>query len=125
MEKVLENEFAYVTLLAGVATLITGIIFRAFPPKKLRWYNSIPLQSAWRQNEVIQRKAMRWTVKPCFILAGLFIGLAILSLTFHSPVFTFHSAIILTILCYSVAILLRNTYLKRHFDENGNPRNSE
>jgi hypothetical protein len=125
MEKVLENEFASVTLLAGIATLITGIIFRAFPPKKLRWYNSIPLQSAWQYNEVIQRKAMRWTVKPSFILAGLFIGLAILSLTLHSSVFSFHSAIILTILCYSVVILLRNTYLKRHFDENGNPKNYE
>jgi hypothetical protein len=122
MEKVLENQFAFLTLLAGVAMLTAGIIFRLFPPKRLRWYNSIPLQSAWRYNEVIQREAMRWTVKPAFLMAGLFIGLAILSLTFHSPLFTFSSAICLTILCYSVAILLRNRYLKRHFDENGNAR---
>jgi hypothetical protein len=125
MEKVLENEFAFLTLLAGVAMLTTGIIFRLFPPKKLRWYNSIPLQSGWQYNEDIQRKAMRWTVKPSIIMAGLFIGLAILSLTFPAPFFTFSSAIFLTIVCYSVAILLRNRYLKRHFDENGNPRKND
>ena len=123
MDNILENEFAGITLLTGVAMIACGIIFRFFPPKKLHWYNSIPLNSAWQNNEVVQREAMRWTVRPSFTMGLFFTGLALLSLAYPaSPLFTFTSAMFLAVVCCLAGIVLRERHLKRLFDEDDNLR---
>ena len=120
MEKVLDNEFAFISLLTSVAMLAAGIYFKAFPPQKLNWYNSIPLKSSWQYNKAVQREAMRWTIKPAIIMAGLFMGLAFLSLTFASlPIFSFYSASFLTMACCYALILMRKRHLQRLYEDNG------
>ena len=123
MDKVLDNEFAFINLFTGVLMLITGILFIAFPPKKLRWYNTLPLPSNWQYNEEIQLEAMRWTIKPIFFMGILFTGLGVLALAFPSiPFFSLQTATLFMIVCCFITNYLRKRHLKRLFDDHGNSR---
>ena len=126
MENVLSNSFAFFMLLYAMLMLITGIIFKVFPPKKLRWYNSIPFPSSWQYNKAVQLEAMQWSIKPALLMAVFFIGLAFLALVLPwSPFFTFGSAFFLTSVCSVILISLRKRHLKRLFDEDGNLRRND
>lgn len=117
------HPFTYLTLLTGILLIITGIVFKMLSPKRLTWYNTLPLKPEWQQSKIVQQEARNWSYKPSLFVGLLLIATAFLPLIFPaSPVFTFTSALGLITVCGIVLIRLREKHLNRLFDERRNPK---
>ncbi len=119
------NYFALLTFFTGILFLVQFIIFKFFPPANKRWYNEIVVKKEWRDNIAIWREAQRFLIIPYFILGVFYIVAAILSIFFSAPaIFSFEVAIKIIAISILIVVPIRNEYLEKRFDEDGNPRST-
>ncbi len=117
------NYFAFLTFFTGILFLVQFIIYKFFPPVNKRWYNDIMVKKEWRDNTEVWREAQRFLIKPCFILGLLFFVAGTFSLFISAPaIFSFEGAIKLIAISILIVVPIRNRYLEKRFDEEGNPR---
>ena len=121
MEFTALNEFSFLTFLAGGIFLITGIIYKYYPPQTMTWY-AIQLKTARRSRETF-RETVRFSAKP-IAFAGL-----ILIIVGFSPIFffrfNFFNIVLANILIITTCLLLIsliNRHINSVFDEEGNRR---
>jgi len=117
-------DFSFLTFLAGGLLIITGIIYKLKPPKKITWVGAMQLKTA-RRSEEAWKEAIRFAAKP-IMLAGLFLIVAGLSPIFFSSFrfFTFSSAMTLIFVTSLLLISLINKHINSLFDEAGNRRDN-
>ena len=124
MEPNVLSYFSFLTFLAGGLLVITGIIYKLRPPKKMTWFGAMQLKTA-RRSEEAWREAIRFAAKP-IILAGLFLIVTGLSPIFFSgfKFFTFTSATTLILATSLLLISLINKHIDSLFDEAGNRKDN-
>ena len=117
-------DFSFLTFLAGGLLIITGIVYKLKPPKKITWFGAMQLKTA-RRSEEAWKEAIRFAAKP-IMLAGLFLIVAGLSPIFFSSFrfFTFSSAMTLIFVTSLLLISLINKHINSLFDEAGNRRDN-
>ncbi|MBO9683608.1 MAG: hypothetical protein J7502_13220 [Flavisolibacter sp.] len=118
------NDFSFLTFLAGGLFMITGIIYKFKPPKKMTWFGAMQLKAA-RSSEEAWREAIRFAVKP-IIVAGLFLTVVGLLPIFFSnfQFFTFLPATTLILATSLLLISSINKHINSLFDEAGNRRDN-
>jgi uncharacterized membrane protein len=124
MELNVLNEFSFLTFLAGGLFMITGIIYKFKPPKKITWFGSMQLKTA-RRSEEAWREAIRFAAKP-IIVAGLFLTVVgLLPIFFPNfQFFTFSSATTLILATSLLLISSINKHINSLFDKAGNRRDN-
>lgn len=118
------NEFSFLTFLAGGLFIITGVIYKVWPPKKRTWYGAMQLKTAVKNKETWQ-ESIRFAAIP-IIVAGLTLSTAGLLPMFFSSFqfFTFSLATALIMAICLILVSLVNRHINGLFDEQGNRRDN-
>lgn len=100
--------------------LLLFIVIRKFPPKKInsfygyRTHRSMKNQETWDAANNYSLKTIVRLSLYCFVMP--------LFLYFIYPEINFIATILINTLFLILSIILTESHLKQHFDENGNPK---
>ena len=118
MELNISNYSSLLMFLAGGILLLTGLIYKIRPPKKLTWYNAMQLKTA-RSSVETWREAIRYSATPLIFSGLLLIAFGILPFVFNYGAISFSTGIMLIMgVCLGLVSRLNN-HINKLYDEKG------
>lgn len=120
MDLILDNEFAALTLLYGILFIITGVLYKLFPPKRMIGYHGVQTKAA-RRGEDCWKEANRFVATPALTTGILFSFLSLLPLLLKNAGFlNSRFAFLLIFASLYVLHFATTRHLNKLFDKEGN-----
>lgn len=105
----------------GPLMVILAIIFKKFPPKRINWIYGYRTSYSMRSQEVWD-EANRFSIN---LMIGMGIILSMIQMILYFTAkekFQLIFTLILLVALFVAMMIITEKHLKKHFDEDGNPR---